>query len=161
MKAKFHVMEETGAYREAGEPEILRAAADILEKPLLRGDVFESPDTVRAYLSTRIGRLEYEVFAVMFLTARHSLIACEEMFRGSLTGTAVYPREVVKRALMLNAAAVVFSHNHPSGNPEPSRADETLTQRLVEALSVVDVRVLDHIIIGDGATTSFSERGLL
>ena len=106
------------------------------------------------------GRRNGEVFAVLFLDNRHRVLACEELFVGTLNGTAVYPREVVRRALHHNCAAVIFSHNHPSGNPEPSRADEVLTTRLREALSLVDVRVLDHLVIGD-QVVSFSERGLL
>ena len=104
---------------------------------------------------------EHEVFAVLFLDTQHRLIEYAEMFRGTIDSASVYPRELVKEALRLNAAAVIVSHNHPSGNPEPSRADEVLTQRLKEALALVDVRTLDHIIVAGGSTISFAERGLI
>jgi DNA repair protein RadC len=103
----------------------------------------------------------HEVFCGLFLDNRHRVIAFEELFTGTLNGTAVYPREVVKHALRHNAAAVIFAHNHPSGVAEPSRADEVLTARLKEALALVDIRVLDHVVVGDGDMVSFSERGLL
>ncbi|HGP3147634.1 TPA: JAB domain-containing protein, partial [Pseudomonas aeruginosa] len=102
-----------------------------------------------------------EVFAALFLDSQHRLLEYVELFRGTIDAAAVYPREVVKEALRVNAAAVIFSHNHPSGNPEPSQADKVLTQRLKEALALVDVRTLDHIIVGGEATASFAEQGLL
>jgi DNA repair protein RadC len=102
-----------------------------------------------------------EVFAVLFLDGQHRLLKLEEMFRGTLTQTSVYPREIVRRALELNAGAVILAHNHPSGVAEPSRADETLTQTLKSALQLVDVRVLDHLVVGQGTVISFAERGLL
>ena len=105
--------------------------------------------------------LEHEVFAVLFLDTQHRLIEYSELFRGTIDSASVYPREVLKEALRLNAAAVIVSHNHPSGNPEPSAADKSLTKRLREALAMVDVRVLDHIIVGGTETTSFAEQGLL
>ncbi len=123
--------------------------------------VFSSPQLVKDYLQMRLGNLPHEVFAVMFLDAQHRLIVCEELFRGTLTQTSVYPREVLKRALELNAAAVIFSHNHPSGVLEPSRADELLTQTLKSSLSLVDIRVLDHVVVSQGGALSFAERGLL
>ncbi len=123
--------------------------------------VFDSPGKVKDYLSLQLGARPHEVFAVLFLDAQSRLIALEEMFRGTLTQTSVYPREVVKRALDLHAAAVILAHNHPSGAAEPSRADEYLTQTLKSALGLVDVRVLDHLVVGSGAVVSFAERGLL
>jgi DNA repair protein RadC len=108
-----------------------------------------------------IGSRSYEVFAVLFLDAQHRLIVLEELFRGTLTQTSVYPREVVTRALHHQAAAVVLSHNHPSGSIEPSRADESLTQTLSAALSLIDVRVLDHVIVSAGQAFSMAEKGLL
>lgn len=116
---------------------------------------------VKDYLRTKLAGLEHEVFAVLFLDSQHGLIEYVEMFRGTLNATAVYPREVVKAALLRNAAAVILSHNHPSGNSEPSQADKLLTQRLKEALALVDVHTLDHIVVGGEATASFAERGLL
>jgi DNA repair protein RadC len=132
-----------------------------LEARLVRGDALESPQDTLRYLQACLRDRPYEVFGALFLDNRHRVLAFEELFRGTLNGTAVYPREVVKRALALNAAAVILVHNHPSGVAEPSRADETLTGRLQEALALIDVRVLDHIVVGDGETVSFSERGLL
>lgn len=123
--------------------------------------VFESPAAVKDYVRLQLGGLPHEVFALMFLDARHHLLAMEEMFRGTLSQATVYPREVVKRALAVNAAAVVLVHNHPSGAAEPSRADELLTQNLRSALSLVDVRVLDHLVVARDQVTSFAERGLL
>lgn len=123
--------------------------------------VFTTPQRVKDYLQMRLGALPHEVFAVLFLDAQQRLIACEEMFRGTLTQTSVYPREVVKRALELNTASVILSHNHPSGVLEPSRADELLTQTLKSSLQLVDVRVLDHVVVGRTGALSFAERGLM
>ncbi len=123
--------------------------------------VFASPDAVRDFLRIHFAGREYESFVVLFLDAQNRLIVADDMFRGTLTQTSVYPREIVKTALAANAAAVILSHNHPSGVPQPSRADEALTQTLKAALALVDVRVLDHIIVGGAGTLSFAERGLL
>ena len=116
---------------------------------------------VKEYLRAKLAGFEHEVFAVLFMDTQHRLIEYAEMFRGTIDGASVYPRELVKEALRLNAAAVIVSHNHPSGNPEPSGADRALTQRLKEALGLVDVRVLDHVIVAGSDTTSLAERGLL
>jgi DNA repair protein RadC len=124
-------------------------------------DTLGSPAVVRDYLRIMLAQRDHEVFMVLFLDAQNRVIAPEEMFRGTLTQTSVYPREVVKRALSLNAAAVILAHNHPSGVAEPSRADECLTQSLRSALELVDIRVLDHIVIAGSIATSFAERGLL
>ena len=124
-------------------------------------EVFASPTTVRQYCQLRIGGLDHEVFTVLFLDVQNRLIECQEMFRGSLTQTSVYPREVVKECLRLNAAAVVLVHNHPSGSVQPSRADEALTQTLKAALALVDVRVLDHVIVSAVESLSMAERGLV
>jgi len=131
-------------------------AARLREAP-----VFDAPAAVRHFLQLQIATRPYEVFAVLFLDTHQRLIAFEELFRGTLAQTSVYPREVVKRALALNAAAVVLAHNHPSGVAEPSRADEALTQALRSALALVDVRVLDHFVVAPGTVVSFAERGLL
>lgn len=128
---------------------------------LARGETLESPRDTRDFLQASLRDRPYEVFCCLFLDNRHRVLAFEELFRGTLNGTAVYPREIVKRALAINAAAVILVHNHPSGVAEPSRADEVLTERLKEALSLVEVRVLDHIVVGDGEFVSFSERGLV
>ena len=122
---------------------------------------FTAPKVVKDYLRLVLGGRQQEVFMVLFLDAQHRLIASEELFHGTLTQTSVYPREVVKRALIHNAAAVMLSHNHPSGVAEPSNADRSLTEALKQALGLVDVRVLDHIVIGEQEALSFAERGLI
>jgi DNA repair protein RadC len=140
---------------------VLELARRALAERLKERPVFDSPDSVKDYLRLAIGARAHEVFAVLFLDAQHRLIALEELFRGTLTQTSVYPREVVTRALHLHAAAVVLAHNHPSGCAEPSRADELLTQNLKAALALVDVRVLDHVIVGHGVALSMAERGIM
>lgn len=148
--------------RRRGDAAILRALA-ILERRLREpGEALGSPGQVRAFLMMRIAELEHEVFAALFLDAQNRLIEYQELFRGTLTQTSVYPREVVKTALRLNAGAVIFAHNHPSGLSEPSHADEVLTCALKSALAVVDIKLLDHFIVaGRGSPLSFAERGLL
>jgi DNA repair protein RadC len=140
---------------------VLEIARRSLVQQLATRPALDVPSKVREYVSLQLRTLPHEVFAVLFLDSQHRLIRFEEMFRGTLSQTSVYPREVVKRALELHAAAVIFAHNHPSGVAEPSRADESLTQRLKAALQLVDVRVLDHFVVGGPAVTSFVERGLL
>lgn len=140
---------------------VMELARRGLSAGLRQEPVFTSPQRVKDYLQMRLGALPHEVFAVLFLDAQQRLIACEEMFRGTLTQTSVYPREVVKRALELNTASVILSHNHPSGVLEPSRADELLTQTLKSSLQLVDVRVLDHVVVGRTGAMSFAERGLI
>ncbi|MCK6423605.1 MAG: DNA repair protein RadC [Burkholderiaceae bacterium] len=140
---------------------VLELARRALAAELAQRPVFDSPQAVRDYLKLQLADLAHEVFAVLFLDAQHRLIAYEPLFRGTLTQTSVYPREVVKRALQCNAAALLLAHNHPSGVAEPSRADEYLTQTLKNALALVDVRVLDHFVVGQGQIVSFAERGLL
>jgi DNA repair protein RadC len=122
---------------------------------------FSQPDSVKAFLQLRLAGKAYEVFCVMFLDSQHRLIACDDMFTGTLTQTSVYPREVVKRAFEYNACSVVLAHNHPSGSAQPSRADENLTQTLKAALALIDVRVLDHIIVGEGIALSMAQQGLM
>ena len=140
---------------------VLELARRAMAERLKERTVFDSPGAVKEYLQMHIGSRPYEVFAVLFLDAQHRLIVLEELFRGTLTQTSVYPREVVTRALHHQAAAVVLSHNHPSGSIEPSRADESLTQTLRAALSLIDVRVLDHVIVSAGQSYSMAEKGLL
>ena len=132
-----------------------------LHEEIKRECVLTAPAAVRDYLRIHFAGQEYESFVALWLDAQNRLIASEELFRGTLTQTCVYPREVVKAALRQNAGAVIFSHNHPSGIAEPSRADELLTSNLKQALALVDVRVLDHFVVAGAATISFSERGLL
>ena len=140
---------------------VIELARRALTRELNQQPVFDSPEKVKTYLQLQLGALEHEVFAVLFLDAQTRLIKLEEMFRGTLTQAAVYPREVLKRALDLQASAVIFAHNHPSGAAEPSRADELLTQTLKSALALVDIRVLDHLVVGHNDVISFAERGLL
>lgn len=144
------------------DDQVIEAALRILDSRLrTNGDVMSSPDATKQYLRLRLQQLEHEVFAVLFLDNRHRVIDYVELFRGTIDGASVHPREVVKEALARNAAAVVFAHNHPSGVPEPSQADLHLTRRLKEACGIVDIRVLDHIIIGGAESVSFAERGLI
>ncbi|RYF39588.1 MAG: JAB domain-containing protein [Comamonadaceae bacterium] len=140
---------------------VLELARRALAQQLKEREVFDSPDAVKHYLQLHLARKPHEVFAVLFLDAQNKLIAMEELFRGTLTQTSVYPREVVLKALQHHAAACVLAHNHPSGTVQPSRADEALTQTLKAALALVDVRVLDHIIVAPGDALSMAERGLL
>ena len=140
---------------------VMEMARRGLDGQLRAAPVLGSPQKVKDYLRMKLGHLPHEVFAVLFLDAQQRLIACEELFRGTLTQTSVYPREVVKRALEHNAASVILAHNHPSGLLEPSRADELLTQTLKSSLQLVDVRVLDHFVVGHSGAISFAERGLM
>jgi len=143
----------------------LRAAFELarraLEETARAGDALGSPQAVRRYLQFSLAPRPHEVFVAVWLDAQHRVLKMQELFAGTLTQTSVYPREVVKDALRHNAAAVIFAHNHPSGAAEPSRADEFLTQSLKSALQLVDVRVLDHLVVGRGEVVSFAERGLL
>jgi DNA repair protein RadC len=132
-----------------------------LKDDLRTANALTSPGAVRDYLRLAIAEREHEVFVCLWLDAQHRVTACEELFRGTLTQTSVYPREIVKAALKANAAAVIFAHNHPSGAAQPSQADELLTRNLKEALALVDVKVLDHFIVAGNQALSFAERGLL
>lgn len=140
---------------------MLELARRSLLEELQTGVAFESPRAVREYLQLFLGHKPYESFAVIFLDVKNRLISAEEMFRGTLTQTSVYPREIVKAALAHNAASVILAHNHPSGAPEPSPADRSLTQALKQALALVDVRVLDHFVVAGTQLFSFAEKGLL
>ncbi|MFD0666860.1 RadC family protein [Ramlibacter sp. MAHUQ-53] len=140
---------------------VLELARRAMQQQLRERPAFESPRSVMEYLQLHLAHLPHEVFAVMFLDNRHHLLALEEMFRGTLTQTSVYPREVVVRALHHRAAAVVLAHNHPTGHVQPSPADAALTQLLRSALGLVDVRVVDHVIVGPGQGLSMAERGWL
>jgi DNA repair protein RadC len=157
----LQVRESDGQYRDATQEEVIAVARRVLGYRVRRGAALDSPKVVRDFLCLQLGDREHEVFAALFVNAQNRLIAYKELFRGTLTQASVYPREMVKEALAANASAVVFVHNHPSGLPEPSGADQVLTLRLKEALETVDVRVLDHFIVAGDATMSFAERGLL
>jgi DNA repair protein RadC len=144
---------------------LLQAALEISRRhyrqEVAAGPPLESPAATRAYLVAELRDRPFEVFCCLFLDNRHRLIAFDELFRGTIDGASVHPREVVRQALHRNAAAVILAHNHPSGVAEPSQADELITHRLKDALALVDIRVLDHLIVGDNRCTSFAERGLL
>ncbi len=140
---------------------VLELARRHLAETLQRGETLSDPAATRRYLSARLRDYPHEVFACLFLDTRHRVIVFEELFRGTINGASVHPREVVRRALAHNAAAVILAHNHPSGVAEPSEADRQLTRRLQAALELVDVKVLDHIVIGDGESVAFAERGWL
>ncbi len=132
-----------------------------LREPLRTGSALSTPDSTRRFLLAQLRDRHYEVFCCLFLDNRHRLLAFEEIFRGTIDGASVYPREVVRQTLLHNAASVIIAHNHPSGVADPSQADEGVTRRLRQALAMVDVRLLDHLIVGDGRCFSFSEHGLL
>ena len=140
---------------------VLEMARRYTFEELDRGSVLTSPEATRAYLSNQLRDYPYEVFACLFLDNQHHILEFEELFRGTIDGASVYPREVVKKALDHNAAAVIFAHNHPSGISEPSQADKLITNKLKQALDLLEIRVLDHFIIGDGIPYSFAEHGLL
>jgi DNA repair protein RadC len=140
---------------------VLEMARRHFFEQLERGSVLRRPETTRTYLTMQLRDHPHEVFACIFLDNQHRIIAFEKLFRGTIDGASVYPREVTRRALSLNAAAVIFAHNHPSGVAEPSRADRQITERLTAALALFDIRVLDHFIVGDGKAFSFAEHGLL
>ncbi len=144
---------------------MLRAIPELarryFEQALPPGQPIRSPADTEAFLLARLRDLPHELFCCIYLDNRHRIIAFEELFRGTIDGTSVYPREVVKQALAANAAAVILAHNHPSGVAEPSQADERITRRLKSALELVDIRLLDHLVIGDGTSTSLASRGLL
>ncbi|WP_228160656.1 MULTISPECIES: RadC family protein [Marinobacter] len=136
-------------------------ARRVFDHALDQGEPLTSPDDTRRYLASRLAHYPHEVFAALFLDNRHRILRYTELFRGTIDGAAVYPREVVRQALEHNAAAVIFAHNHPSGVAEPSQADISLTRRLSDALTLVDIRVLDHMVVGHGEVVSLAERGLL
>lgn len=140
---------------------VLEMSRRALKEEIQRGDALNSPRAVRDYLQLLLGGRQQEVFMALFLDTQHRVIASEELFHGTLSQTSVYPREVVKRALAHNAAAVIFAHNHPSGDTEPSQSDRLLTDVLKQALGLVDVRALDHFVVTAGKTLSFAEKGLI
>ena len=149
----------------ASRARIIRALPELarryFEASLVPGETIRSPADTEAYLQARLRHLGHELFCCLYLDNRHRVLRFDEMFRGTIDGTSVYPREVVKEALAVNAAAIILAHNHPSGVAEPSQADERITRRLKSALELVDIRLLDHLIIGDGQATSMASRGLM
>ena len=160
-------LQEVAAVRGVGPAKCAEIAAAVelarrsLSEDARSRDALASPQAVRDYLRLLLAARPYEVFVGLFLDSQNRLLAADELFRGTLAQTSVYPREVVKAALAHNAAAMIFAHNHPSGLAEPSRADELLTQALKQALALVDIRTLDHFVVAGGRLTSFAERGLL
>jgi DNA repair protein RadC len=160
-REQFCAAQGLGMAKYAQLQAVLEMARRHLGETLKRGDAMTQPDAVGRFLQSRLRDYPYEVFACLYLDNRHRVIEFCELFRGTIDGASVHPREVVRGALTHNAAAVIFCHNHPSGVAEPSRADEAITRRLREALALIDVRVLDHLIVGDGPCVSLAERGLL
>ena len=155
------VREAEGRYRVASADEVLRRARYLLSHRVRRGVRMNSPKAVKDFLRLNIGMLEHEMFTVVYLDAQHRLLAIKELFRGTISQTSVYPREIVKEALGLNAAAAILAHNHPSGDAGPSDADKALTRRVKDVLAMVDVTVLDHLVVTCDDIFSFAERGLL
>lgn len=160
-RKRFCAMHGLGLAKYAQLQAVLEMGRRHLQEQLQREATLDNPDATRNYLISRLRHHQHEVFACLFLDNRHRIITFEELFHGTIDGASVHPREVVKHALQHNAAAVILAHNHPSGIAEPSRADVQITRRLVEALALVDIRVLDHLIIGDGEGVSLAERGQL
>jgi len=157
----FLVRDHAGQYRPAEADEVLLAAQRLLASQVRGSDVMSSPAVVKDFLRTRLGQLPHEVFAVVHLDSQNRVIDYVEMFRGTVSQTSVYPREVVRDAMARNSSALLLVHNHPSGTPEPSRADEALTQTLKAATALVEVRVLDHLIVTAHSIQSMAERGLV
>lgn len=156
---KFSELNGLGPAKFAQLQAVLELARRAISEELQCGEVLSSPQTVKQYLQLLLARRQYESFVVLFLDVKNRLIATEELFRGTLTHTSVYPREVLKAALAHNAASIILAHNHPSGTPEPSQADRTLTQALKQALGMVDIRVLDHFVVAGKHVYSFAEHG--
>ena len=161
---KLKAGEATGTYlvdSPVSEADILLMAQQLARQRLCRGRSLTSPKAVFNHLQTLLGDYEHEVFALLLLDSKHRILTFQELFRGTLDATGVYPREVVKICLEFNAAAVILVHNHPSGDPEPSQADRTLTRKLQDALNLIDIRTLDHIVVGSEGCVSMADRGHL
>ena len=158
-EAKFSTGWSSASGTLISDDTLVETALKLVSTKLVRGDRLESPRATRQYLSLRFASLEHEVFCCLWLDNRHRVIACDELFRGTIDGASVHPREVVRHCLAHNAAAVILAHNHPSGVSEPSAADRAITLRLRDALALIDVRVLDHFVIGDGVPSSLAQRG--
>lgn len=155
------VRDANGDYVPAPSEVILEAARQVIDTKMQRGEKFTSPAAVKDYLRLKLAGYEHEVFAILMLDNQHQLIAYSEMFLGTIDSASIHPREIVKEVLSHNAAALIMAHNHPSGHPEPSAADRQITQRLKDALALVEVRVLDHIVVGGLQTASFAKLGLI
>lgn len=157
---RLYISDRNGNYRPATPEQVIGKAESLLRRRVCN-QALTSPESSARYLKVRLAKLEHEVFTVLLLDNGHRVIGIEEMFRGTIDGCSVHPREVVKACLKRNAAAVIFAHNHPSGIADPSHADHTITKRLKDALALIDVRVLDHLVLGDQDYSSFAQRGLL
>ncbi len=157
----LYIKTESGHYRTAREDDVIAEATSIYDQYFLRGTLMGSDDKASDYIKLKLASLEHEVFVCLYLDNRHRLISFDEMARGTIDGASVYPREIVKTALQHNAAALIFAHNHPSGLTEPSTADKAITTKMIKALELIDVRVLDHFIIGEGKPYSFAGNGLI
>ena len=158
---RLYVRSSTGRYKAATADRVVAAARAVAEQRVQRGQAFSDPNLASRYFQDMLGGLEREVFAVAFLDTRHRLIEYAELFQGTIDGAEVHPREVVRAALRFNAAAVLVAHNHPSGELEPSAADRAVTVRLKQALALVEVRLLDHVIVGGRHSQSMAARGLV
>lgn len=164
MKSPFKCASESGYYEvssEVSEQDILDMAEKLIRRKFQKRKQLCSSRETKQYLTIQMSKYEHEVFGVIFLDAQNRILSCDILFRGTIDGAAVYPREVVKQCLKFNAAATIFFHNHPSGIPEPSLADRSITKTLVNALNMIDVKVLDHLVVGGTDVTSFAERGLI
>lgn len=153
--------QDSDELRLLNEDDVLTTARSIMESRFQRSHYLTSPDTTRQYLTMALANEPREVFGLILQDTRHGVLGLEILFQGTIDGATVYPREVVKRTLEANASAVILVHNHPSGNPEPSRKDQLLTEKICKALGTLDVRVLDHLIVAGASTVSLAERGLL
>ncbi len=156
----LYIKQPSGRYRLAETADILQIASQVIDQRFASGQLMTSVDEATSYLKTKLACYSHEVFFVLFLDTRHRIIRAEVMFQGTIDGATVHPRDVVKRTLELNAAAVILAHNHPSGDESPSQADEAITKRLIDALALIDVRVLDHCIVGK-TVYSFAQHGKL
>jgi DNA repair protein RadC len=164
MTSPFQVHEIPGHFqiqRPVTQEEILAMAKQLIERQFARGEALTSPNAAREFLMLELAMLEHEVFYCIFLDNQHRILQSEHCFQGTIDNANVYPRELVKRSLTLNASALILAHNHPSGLPEPSEADRSITRKVIDALALVDVRVLDHFIVGGAEVVSFAERGWL
>lgn len=164
MRPPFKAADQKGRYQArptVSAEEIVAMARQLVNRRFAKGRAITSPTAFRDYLQLQLAEREHELFCCLYLDNRHRILAFEPLFRGTIDGASIYPREVVKQALRWNARAVIFAHNHPSGQREPSEADRSITRRLQQALDLVEVRVLDHFIVGAGPAYSFAEQGLL
>ena len=155
------VRETSAGYLPISDSEVIDMALRILAERVTQGPVMSSPRVVKDFLRLRFSGLQHEVFCVLYLDKRHRLIACEDLFRGTVDGANVFPREIIKASLRHNAASILCAHNHPSNNPSPSQADELITTRIKAAVELLDLKLLDHLVVTAGETVSFAELGLI